>query len=305
MRHGHDATARPSGLAAIAAHTGIIAAHTGIIGAHTGISGAYVRRPMLVAFALAAVLMCVSTGSASAASGWWAIQSESSPTNLAGEHKGEVTLQVSDLGDAVIEGAGGNTITITDRLPAGITATAVGETVKNGAETSCSITANVVTCTFSGHVNPYEQLPINIDVKNELPAGHRCDARRGSACRRRWGGERSADAAVASQRLADAVRRRRSFELAPFNEDGTPATQAGSQPFQLTTSLVLNQEAQRDPAELPKNLTFNLPAGLLGNPSGGRTVPADGLRGAGRRNQSVSRELGGGRRDGGGARTGH
>ena len=63
MRHGHDATARPTGLAAIAAHIGIIGAHTGIIGAPcgiidapSGISGAYVRRPMLVAFVMAVVL---------------------------------------------------------------------------------------------------------------------------------------------------------------------------------------------------------------------------------------------------------
>src|SRR5262249_31394965 len=57
------------------------------------------------------------------------------------------------------------------------------------------------------------------------------------------------------------------LEMAPFNEDGTPATQAGSQPFQFTTTLVLNQGREQYPVELPKDLTFNLPPGLVGNPN--------------------------------------
>ena len=62
-----------------------------------------------------------------------------------------------------------------------------------------------------------------------------------------------------------------SFELAPFNENGTPATQAGAHPFQLTTTLVLNQKASRRfPVELPKDLRFHLPPGLLGTPTVGR-----------------------------------
>ena len=265
MRRGHDATGGPTGLAAIGAHTGII-------GAHAGISGAYARRLMLVAFVVAVMLMCAGARSASAASGWWRIESESSPTNLAGEHKGEVTLQLSDLGDAAIEGGDGNAITISDRLPAGITAIAVSEAVKNGVEMNCSIAANVVTCTFPGHVNPYEQLPVNINVENELPAGtvatldqevHVEGAGVASAVR-------TLPLQVSSAPTPFGVA---GFELAPFNEDGTPAVQAGSQPFQLTTSLVLDQEGARFPAELPKNLSFDLPPGLLGNPSAVEQCP--------------------------------
>ncbi len=58
-----------------------------------------------------------------------------------------------------------------------------------------------------------------------------------------------------------------SYELTPANEDGTPATQAGSQPFQLTTTLVTNQTAGHQPVALPKDLSFNLPPGLVGNPN--------------------------------------
>ena len=58
------------------------------------------------------------------------------------------------------------------------------------------------------------------------------------------------------------------YELQPFNADGTPATQAGAHPFQLTTTLALNQNAEpRTPVALPKDLSFQLPPGLVGNPN--------------------------------------
>ena len=66
----------------------------------------------------------------------------------------------------------------------------------------------------------------------------------------------------------------------PEEEDGSPATQAGSHPFQLTTTLMLNmrtaalpQNAEEEahletqPLALTKDLRFNLPAGLIGNPT--------------------------------------
>ncbi len=58
------------------------------------------------------------------------------------------------------------------------------------------------------------------------------------------------------------------YQLLPENANGTPDTQAGSHPFQLTTTLALNQTA--DPEKPPaavKDLHFNLPPGLIGNPT--------------------------------------
>jgi len=51
-----------------------------------------------------------------------------------------------------------------------------------------------------------------------------------------------------------------------------PDTQAGSHPFQLTTTLTLNQVAGAHPNEaelvaLAKDLNFKLPPGLIGNPT--------------------------------------
>jgi hypothetical protein len=56
------------------------------------------------------------------------------------------------------------------------------------------------------------------------------------------------------------------FSMAPEEEGGEVDTQAGSHPYQLTSTLALNQGGNlaRPPA-LPRNLRLNLPAGLVGN----------------------------------------
>jgi hypothetical protein len=69
-----------------------------------------------------------------------------------------------------------------------------------------------------------------------------------------------------------------SYEMSPEEEGGALDTQAGSHPFQLTTTLALNQKLQRMPREagavpevkpvaLAKDLRFKLPPGLIGNPT--------------------------------------
>ena len=76
-----------------------------------------------------------------------------------------------------------------------------------------------------------------------------------------------------------------SYELTPFNEDGTPATQAGAHPFQLTTTLVMNQTAApgglRQPISLPKDLSFDLPPGHDRQPHRREPVLDDRLQRAG------------------------
>ena len=58
------------------------------------------------------------------------------------------------------------------------------------------------------------------------------------------------------------------YELRPENADGSPDTQAGSHPFQLTTVINLNQSTSPfHPPAAVKDLRFNLPPGLIGNPT--------------------------------------
>ena len=66
------------------------------------------------------------------------------------------------------------------------------------------------------------------------------------------------------------------YELRAENADGSPDTQAGSHPFQLTTYIALNQTAHpfKPPAAV-KDLHFDLPPGLIGNPTPFPQCPLD------------------------------
>jgi hypothetical protein len=56
------------------------------------------------------------------------------------------------------------------------------------------------------------------------------------------------------------------FSMVPEEDGGEVDVQAGSHPFQFTTGFSLNQnfDSHKPPA-LPRNLAFNLPAGMIGN----------------------------------------
>jgi uncharacterized repeat protein (TIGR01451 family) len=54
--------------------------------------------------------------------------------------------------------------------------------------------------------------------------------------------------------------------LEPESEGGAPDTQAGSHPFQFTTTVAFNEgETKTTPPGFPKDLAVNLPPGLIGN----------------------------------------
>jgi hypothetical protein len=56
------------------------------------------------------------------------------------------------------------------------------------------------------------------------------------------------------------------FSVVPEEERGAIDVQAGSHPFQLTTTFALNQTlSPYKPPALPRNISFKLPAGLVGN----------------------------------------
>src|SRR6202035_882317 len=66
------------------------------------------------------------------------------------------------------------------------------------------------------------------------------------------------------------------LEVEPEGVGGTPDTQAGSHPFQFTTTIEFNQGGasltptgvdEAEPVTPAKDLHFKLPAGLIGNPA--------------------------------------
>jgi hypothetical protein len=231
------------------------------------------------------MVVCVfgCVGVAGATMPWWHVNTVSAPASQPGG-EGMLALEVSDLGDAAINGYA-NPVTIVDKLPAGVLPTRVfgegggsfgiGHGVKEIIH--CGIIAQTVTCTYAGPLLAYERFTIGITVKLE-PGGEtgvsEVNVSGGGATPVTW------RHALALSEFVPAFGAE-NYELAPEEEGGTPDTQAGSHPFQLTTTLTFNTKAtpvfypssdeealpEIRPVALTKDLRFNLPPGLVGNPT--------------------------------------
>ncbi len=224
---------------------------------------ASVRRLLLVLPAIVAVFAGVAAAPAFGQAPWWQVGTEVSPTYLSPGGEGEILVVVSNLGDGTINGSK-SPVVIADKLPPGLIATAISGARKGEVETVCTLAS--LRCTYAGVVNSYERLQITVKVKVEEPQGavaslpDEMSVEGGGAPRV----SNVQQVTVSGEPAPFGVY---NYELSPFNEDGTPSTQAGSHPFQLTTTLVMNQTSIRQPVALPKDLRFNLPPGLVGNPN--------------------------------------
>jgi hypothetical protein len=285
------------------------------------------KRAFLAVMALS-VLLIVGGGQATAAEPWWHVNTVYAPASKSGG-EGFVEAEISNLGDArtlgtslehfeeaVIRDETKGFITVTDKLPAGLTvstgterpvhAEVFGVSFPAGGKVSeeqeleeyvelfgksgftvptlCSVSGQTVTCRFLVPVRPYERMVLAINVKASpgVPAGTNEVSVSGGGA-----------APVVSHRTIDPGEGAPSYgvegyELTPEEEGGQPDTQAGSHPFQLTTTLALNTQTRpaykpygglhhqgSEPAVLPeaqalaftKDLRFNLPPGLIGNPT--------------------------------------
>ncbi len=235
-------------------------------------------------FLLFGVFAC--SGVAVAGVPWWHVNTVAAPASQAGAPS-RLVLEVSNLGDAAVDGAS-DPVRIVDSLPAGVTPTHVyGEgggsdsVGVNGVKElmHCGFAGTVVTCTYAGPLLAYERFMIAITVNVEPGAGA-------------GAGAGSSEVSVAGGGAASVFSRRplglgdtpgpfgvENYELTPEEEGGELDTQAGSHPFQLTSTLTFNSKTvsvfnyehnevlpEVQPVELTKELRFNLPAGLIGNP---------------------------------------
>ncbi len=248
------------------------------------------RRITTMVVMLAALGTLLGASSASANEPWWHITTVAGPPRTAGEES-RIVLDVGNLGDSDVVASAADPVRIVDKLPAGVTATHIyieyGD--GQGAESayypdpyqSGACTLATLTCVFEGGVLSYERLIVAIRVRSEPGAGDGVNEV----------GVSGGNAVPRSSRRALGLERPPSqygaenYELAPEEEGGVPDTQAGSHPFQLTTTLVLNTVSERIfelgsgtlqpaeftpelvPAAYTKDLRFNLPAGLVGNPT--------------------------------------
>jgi hypothetical protein len=144
----------------------------------------------------------------------------------------------------------------------------------------CKQVVQTVTCTYNSFPVPsYEALTVAINVKVEKGKGN------GPNEARVEGGGAATVASKKALALSDNPPPfgQETYELTPEEEGGLPDTQAGNHPFQLTTTIALNTRTVPVPASLveeeykypqvqtigafTKDLRFNLPPGLIGNPT--------------------------------------
>ena len=207
-------------------------------------------------------LMLIGATTAFGATPFWHIRSEAAPTTVPPGGEGSLVVQLTNLGDAPIEGAAAP-VAIADSLPPGLVATEITGGAANHIPVECSVAT--LNCSFKGPLFPYEQLTFTLKVKSQASPGtvttlpDQVTVSGGGAPP----ASKSLSVSVSDAPTPFGIT---SFSLEPFNEDGTPATQAGAHPFELTTSLALNQFG-RQPVELAKDLNFQLPPGLIGNPT--------------------------------------
>jgi hypothetical protein len=185
---------------------------------------------------------------------------------------GEIVVTASNLGDAPANGST-DPVSIADKLPVGLKATAIaGVAGIRGNEpgpVECSLES--LTCTYRGSLPAYDQIEVEISV--EVVAGATTCEQNAATCEKNEASVTGGSAPSAQVSRPVTINEKpvpfgvEDYELTPEEEGGVPATQAGSHPFQLTTTMTLNQTADAQPVALAKDLHFELPPGLIGNPS--------------------------------------
>jgi hypothetical protein len=255
----------------------------------TSLRSLHITRGPLRAVAAISALAALSAGAAPAlaeTTAAWKLEARAAPTNLplkAEGVKGEgvILVTATDMGDAEVN-AVEKPVTITDTLPAQLKVLEVQEVHRGTPKTEllppgvCSApSVSPITCTFKGNVGPYEQYEMLIKVKSEYTAPAEPETEVSVT-----GGGVPLTPPLHQQLKVSASTTSfgvESFALTPENEKFEPEEQAGSHPFQLTTTFNLNEAYELDSEDKPfpsapdfqaalqRNLSFKLPAGLIGN----------------------------------------
>ncbi len=235
---------------------------------------------------LVALLGAAPALAAAPAAPHWRLESRPAPTNLPLKGEGMIMVTASNIGDAEAHSTVAEPVTITDTLTGEVTATKIVATSRsvpgaagselNKAGFTCTLASpKQIECTYVGGLAEYEALEIEMLVKtnNTVASEPENDVTV-------TGGGATPSSDSLNQKLKVNGEPSRfgveSYELTPETEEFESATQAGSHPFQLTTTFNLNQTYESYPFQehplpsapaLQKNLEFKLPAGLLGNPN--------------------------------------
>jgi uncharacterized repeat protein (TIGR01451 family) len=221
----------------------------------------------------------------------WSIVSQSEPTYFsAGDAADAYTLVIRNDGAAAT--TPGSVVTVTDTLPAGVTATKISASGEgaNGVgsprfQLSCpeGPLMGTIACTYEedalhGPLPPGVTIVVTITV--EIPGAIQALAANSATVS--GGGAPSASTSETTPIESGPIPFGLSyFELDVAEANGEAATEAGSHPYELTASLAFNVSSREVPlsqnAEVespladaaPKDVEVLLPSGLVGNPNAG------------------------------------
>ena len=265
--------------------------------------GRSTKLSLLLGCVLVVAALSATCGIASAAAPWWHIATLSAPKSPNGTTS-RVLLDIENMGDTGTPGSltenviaaftGENTaslVTVVDKLPPGVTPLAVypegdiGEAhlqreverrLQLFGKSLCSIKSQTVTCTYITPVRPYDVILVPIEVEVAPGAG----GGRNEASVFGGGGSPALSRSNLSLETSERNYGVQTYQLAPEEEGGGPDVQAGSHPFEMTTTLLFNSDTTQvftsapeevkseiRPMALTKDLRFNLPPGLVGNPT--------------------------------------
>jgi uncharacterized repeat protein (TIGR01451 family) len=191
----------------------------------------------------------------------WTVTSNVHPQRLTPGDPGEISVLANNVGNAPTNGSA---IVVTDKLPPGLSVT--------GSYPGCVVTASSVSCEYSSVLQPYGaigqviKLPITVAVEKASADAVNVVSISGGGAQPESNSETVSFGSGPDGFGIDKL------EQVALNEDGSPDTQAGSHPFQYTTTLQLNTHIASNGEEvvsgaLVKDLHFNLPPGLIGNPN--------------------------------------
>jgi hypothetical protein len=221
--------------------------------------------PALVALALLAL---APQSAAAAGQPAWAIELHPQPTNFAPGRSPQYALLATNVGAKSTEGL----VTVEINLPKpwviepGSRATVEGE----GVVLSCTAATPTISCQTSEPVDPGRQVFLKAIVA--IPPAETAPATLTASAAIRGGGAGEAQTTIPTAVQAGPV----SFGILPgfaspiTEADGSPATLAGSHPYQQTISFGFPSENPGDAmtgAGHPRDFTVELPRGLVGSPA--------------------------------------
>jgi uncharacterized repeat protein (TIGR01451 family) len=230
-----------------------------------------------VLLSLAALVALASPGSASAApTAVWKLSATSQPTNLIAGSNGEgrYLLVATNVGAAT---ATGEEITITDTLPAGLSAVGPVANSKDpaSAKFSCTTLLQTVTCKGAGPVHAgttiWADIPLNVTAPEGLLLKNEAEVSGGGALP----AKASNQTTVSSQKPPfDFLAGEEGFRAPIIGEEGAPIVGAGSHPYESIVDLnfpTVQPGGFLTSAGHLRDATIELPPGMLANPAAAPT----------------------------------